>query len=255
MKLTSRLISGAGNSFHVLADRPELSLEEKKHFARSICKSEPADGLIFLKNKSANLYQWDFFNNDGSDAEMCGNASRCVGYYIKHELNPPDNIWKLETQAGAVEIKSLGNKLFQITMTPLILLKSSHGFFCNTGVPHLVVEVTSPSYYSKYKDKAQALRWHKDFQPAGTNVTLVSWAARPEILQAVTFERGVENYTEACGTGAMAAAFYNFKKNALAHSQVEMPGGTLIMDLNNLDKPLMTGPAVPLGKYKYEFEI
>ncbi len=257
MKITTSLFSGAGNTFHIIeGDQLTISTENKKMLAKSICVTNPADGLIFLKKDShTNYFQWDFYNNAGSDAEMCGNATRCVGNYIKNNLLDLNSSWTLQTKAGLIQIKALGRESFQITMTALEQFHSVHGFYCNTGVPHLVIPIETFDNYQSLALPARALRFHHDFASAGTNVTYIQRQKNVQNLKAVSYERGVENFTRACGTGAMAAAFYNYKNFNVTETIVEMPGGTLIMDLKDLKHPLMTGPAILIGNYQYEFKI
>lgn len=255
MKIDTALLSGAGNTFYIINDQDEsksLDNRLKKEFTKRICKTNPADGVIFLKANASNTYQWDFFNNDGSDAEMCGNATRCVGYYIKNILGDTRSEWFLNTAAGLIHIQALPNDLFEVKMTSIALLESKHGFYCNTGVPHLVLELKNFDDYQGKKEEARILRSHVDFSPAGTNVTYVTLSKQVNKIKAVSFERGVEDFTEACGTGAMAAAVYNLKKQNCVKTEVEMPGGMLMMDVSNLDKPVMIGSAKLLGKFTYE---
>ena len=213
MKITATLLSGAGNTFHILQEtNSDLTIANKKNIAKKICSLKQADGFIFLKNTNKeNQFKWDFYNNDGSDAEMCGNATRCVGHYIKNEIKSNQKLWVLETKAGRIQIEPLLNDQYQITMTPLLLLHSSHGFFCNTGVPHLVLVTNQFENYKALKNEARQLRTHPDFLAAGTNVTYIQTSNDLSLLKSVSYERGVEDFTEACGTGAVAAAFYNFK--------------------------------------------
>ncbi len=257
MKISTVLLSGAGNTFHLIgADYRHLPAADKKKLAQVICSKNQADGLIFLRKSFADEnYEWDFYNNDGSDAEMCGNATRCVGHFIKNELKDSAIAWWLQTKAGRILIKARTDSNYEITMTPLVSLTSRHGFYCNTGVPHLVLPIDNFDDFQSLKQEARALRNHSDFAPAGTNVTYVKSLDTVKNLKAVTYERGVEDFTQACGTGAVAAAFYNLKLNAVAESSVEMPGGSLIMNLHNLEKPLMTGPAKQVGKFEYDVTV
>ncbi|MBC7741218.1 MAG: diaminopimelate epimerase [Bdellovibrionaceae bacterium] len=255
MKISTQLISGAGNTFHITwaNQNPEiekLSAEQKKKIAADICDRNKADGFIFLKKEST--YSWWFYNNDGSDAEMCGNATRCVGYFIKNIIGEDGPTWNLLTTAGPIKIEALNSESYKISMTPIETLNSSHGAFYDTGVPHLIQELERFGDYLQKKSEAATLRFHKDFQPRGTNVTYVQLENEANRLKAVSYERGVENFTDACGTGAMAAAMYNLIKRGSQQTQVEMPGGTLMMDLSDLKNPQMTGPAVLLGTFEYE---
>lgn len=258
MIIRTHLISGAGNTFHIAFDSPDCN---KREVAQNICQATRADGFIFLQQTEAQ-YKWFFFNNDGSDAEMCGNATRCVGFYIKNILKSGKNNWNLLTIAGPIKIEAISAEEFKIIMTPAQELKSSLGFYCDTGVPHLVIEAPSKALDfsgNKYKSlwlDAKKLRQHAEFSPRGTNVTYVSFEkdtdGKQNWVKAVSYERGVENFTEACGTGAMAAALFNLTKRGANPTWVEMPGGILMMDLSDLNKPTMTGPAVLMGSYEYE---
>jgi diaminopimelate epimerase len=260
MNIKTQLISGAGNTFHITYDKDgaysseKWTVEKKKKVARLVCETNKADGFIFLEKQTSfeQTYKWHFYNNDGSDAEMCGNATRCVGFYIKNILKSEKADWVLETIAGPIKIQFIENEKYKITMTPPVILSSSFGFFCDTGVPHLVLEVAEIKTDVDTKIKSRNLRDHIEFHPRGTNVTYVAANGSINWLKAVSYERGVENFTEACGTGAMAAALYNLTKRGVKQTQVEMPGGSLIMDLTDLTKPTMTGPAVLLGSYEYD---
>ena len=259
MKIKTHLLSGAGNTFHILFVHQQLlgwykqlSLVDRQTIVRSVCEKYPADGFIFLHDQNIEgSFSWDFYNKDGSEAEMCGNASRCVGFYIHQILQKQSAFWLLNTKAGLLEI-AFEQDLYKVGMTPIQILQSKHGFFFDTGVPHLILEVTDFQNYHQYKEKSAHLRGHKDFLPKGTNVTLVQLGADINKLKAVSFERGVENFTEACGTGAAAAAMYNLMKRGSLKTQVEMPGGTLMMDLSDLRKPKMIGPAILKGTFEYE---
>ena len=255
MKIKTHLISGAGNTFHIANQSQAAAWPKvlKKQFANKVCSATPADGFIFLKNDK--VLSWDFFNNDGSDAEMCGNATRCVGLYLSEILREQKSKWALQTAAGVIEIEKIAIDQFKIIMTEIQIFESSKGFFCDTGVPHLIQEIAQFQDYRQLKSDAAFLRNNSEFQPHGTNVTYVELLPNKNQLRAVSYERGVEDFTEACGTGAMAAAAYNLMKRGSAQTQVEMPGGTLMMDLTDMKRPIMIGPAKLIGTYEYENPI
>jgi diaminopimelate epimerase len=95
-----------------------------------------------------------------------------------------------------------------------------------------------------------------DFQPKGTNVTLlknkIDSAAEAD---AVTFERGVEDFTLGCGTGAVAAAFYLAEKYSFYKSSINMPGGSLFVDVSDKSKPKMIGQAQLIEEFEYEYVV
>lgn len=255
MKITTHLISGAGNTFHIANENVGLdwSAAEKKKFAQAVCLAAPADGFIFLRKSP--MLSWSFYNNDGSDAEMCGNATRCVGLYLSEILHEPQNSWSLLTTAGPIHIEKQRDGEYKVVMTPIRELHSSKGYFCDTGVPHLIQEIKDIQSYPQHKKEAQSLRFDSEFQPKGTNVTYVQLLEDLNQVKAISYERGVEDFTEACGTGAMAAAAFNFKMRGAVETEVAMPGGILKMSLADLNQPVMIGPATLLGKYEYEDSI
>lgn len=245
-------LSGAGNTFSVTWDTEEaLTIADRPKFVREVCKATKTDGFIFLSwlNEGQQHLKWDFYNNDGSMAEMCGNATRCVAYYAKNILNIQSDHLKIQTIAGPILIKILEKELFEVKMTAVQKFYHQKYFCCDTGVPHIVFEISDFSEYKKHLLSCRELRFHPDFQPRGTNVTLVQLDVATNKLKAVSYERGVEDFTEACGTGAMAAAFYNLNKRKINETFVEMPGGLLKMNLADLQNPLMTGTAIQLGDH------
>lgn len=239
-------VSGAGNSFFVM-DFPEKGTtetefrEKLRGFARHICSSFPGvntDGVVFLKPG----YEWVFFNSDGSDAEMCGNAARCVAAYIeqikKQNLAHAVN---LKTAAGNVSLSKQSEGLYRVLMPDTKIqgwkdFEGSKVFCVDTGVPHVVFEKKAD------QNLAQRARWEKSLDPRGSNVTFLE-VVGPNKTKAITYERGVENYTLACGTGAVAAASY-LKEKSPSQSRffIQMPGGELEVVFDK-DKSYLIGPA------------
>lgn len=245
-------LSGTGNTFSVTWESPETkSLTDRPRFVRNVCEVTKTDGFIFLSwlDEKQRHLQWDFYNNDGSIAEMCGNATRCVAFYAKNVAHVEGNHLKLQTIAGVIDIKILDKELFEVKMTAIQRFSHPKYFWCDTGVPHIVIEIPDYPKYRDLKSYSRELRFHEDFKPRGTNVTLVQLDTAAHKMKAVSYERGVEDFTEACGTGAMAAAYYNLNKRGQTETLVEMPGGLLKMNLSDLQNPLMTGSAIQLGEY------
>ena len=251
-----KVISGAGNTFGVILENEStLQISNRPEWVIKICSQINVDGFIFIQKISNDHFGWDFYNNDGSIAEMCGNATRCVGYYIQHFLNNFTNHFiQLQTIAGPIQVKSLGSDIFQVRMTPILEKIHTMYFWCDTGVPHIVIEIDKFEKYKELKQWAKQLRWDPSFLPTGTNVTLIHLGNEKDCLQAVSYERGVEDFTSACGTGAMAAAYYNYKKRNSLNSLVEMPGGILKMNLQDLNSPLMTGTAELIHELELKIE-
>jgi|SRR6185312_4517128 len=257
-------VSGAENTFFIanLFD-PAISekfsgwsLEKKSEFSKKICTGYfgfQTDGVLFLRPEKNYDFAWDFYNADGSSAEMCGNAARCATVYFYEFIKDKKKI-KFQTLAGDIAGEHLSNTRAQVEMTeitdvqPHLLLDGQDGFFVNTGVPHYVLACPPQ------KELAQKLRFHPHFGKAGSNITFIEIISERE-AKAVTFERGVEDFTQACGTGAVATACFleslsKTKNHPHDIFRIQMPGGLLEVKNPKLhEKPLLAGPV------KIEFQI
>lgn len=218
-------VSGAGNSFFITDNltQKKLSKDKRSELAKKLCLSYPnakTDGLIVLDKHSALDFEWDFYNNDGSIAEMCGNAARCVSLYFQKYVKEKKHLSFL-TIAGKIESEILSPSRVKVVMPQLSAQGKIKGhFYINSGVPHIVVEAQA--------DRELAKNLRPFPLPRGSNITFVDGET------AVTYERGVEDYTLACGTGAVAAAAYRFYKTGAKRSVVRMPGGELEVVIHDL---------------------
>lgn len=209
-------MSGTGNDFIIIDHRnPFLEMEEAARFAKHVCRrrvSVGADGLFLIEESEQADFKWQFFNSDGSVAEMCGNGARCVARYAYMFGIAPANM-RFETLAGIIEAR-VSDINVTIRMTAPHSLQMDHELklardktisvhTLDTGVPHVVYLVDDADAMD-VQELGSIIRYHKDFQPAGTNVNFV--ALQDTRLKVRTYERGVENETLACGTGAVASA-------------------------------------------------
>lgn len=209
-------MSGAGNDFVIIDHRrPLIEPGQMPDFARLVCRRKfgvGADGLFFIENSSQADFKWRFFNADGSEAEMCGNGARCVARFAyMHGIAPAR--MRFSTLAGIIEA---GVEETQVTihLTPPSGLTLDQKVqvgnqdytvhLLNTGVPHAVVFVDDLAH-TDVRGLGYALRHHADFGPAGLNVNFVT-LTEDGGLRIRTYERGVEDETFACGTGAVASA-------------------------------------------------
>lgn len=244
-------VDGAGNIFLCVDASPSSSFsswEKTSHLSRPelakrLCRFErlAADGLIFFHvGPTPQSLVWDFYNADGSGAEMCGNAARCAGLFAAEVFGLSGDSIQLLTGAGAVGLSALGHRSWAVTMPAIsasprrmsvkIEGQDWSGVFLNTGVPHFVIEDADLS-----PEECRKLRHHESFGAAGSNITLLRG------FKAKTYERGVEDFTAACGTGAVAAAWVRLqgKKESV---EIEMPGGKLNVNFHG-EAPVLAGPA------------
>ena len=221
-------MSGSGNDFVIIDNRvPVLDSKTKRDFASKVCtpkSSVGADGVIFIEKSDVADFKWDFYNNDGSSAEMCGNGGRCVARYAYENKIAPANL-SFETTAGIITAEVNGATV-KVKLTPPVDFKQGidvdlNGVSykvdsINTGVPHAIVYVDDLEAVD-IQAVGSGIRYHPKFAPAGTNVDWVQ-KKNGNSLSIRTYERGIEAETLACGTGAVASALL-----ASYRKQVEPP--------------------------------
>lgn len=207
---------GGGNDF-VLVDHRQQQIPEaeQKRFAQRVCAPKVgvgADGLILIESSERADFRWRFYNADGSEAEMCGNGARCAARFaVLHGLAGPRLTF--ETLAGLIEAEVINRQVrvalagvegLQLNLAIPLESGSVTGHFLKVGVPHVVVPVDNLEEVPT-RLWGREIRFHRMFQPAGTNVDFVKAQDR-HTLEIRTYERGVEDETLACGTGAVASA-------------------------------------------------
>lgn len=238
-RLSFYKMSGSGNDFIIIDNRFGL-IGEGAELARRLCPrkvSVGADGLILIEpsHLSGTDFKWRFYNADGSEAEMCGNGGRCAARFAYvHKIAGPQMVF--ETLAGLIRAEVTDHRV-KLEMGPPralrtdIKLLTNQGeyvvHFINTGVPHAVHFVSELDKIN-VTDLGRSIRFHTEFQPAGTNVNFVQVLDRQDIAIR-TYERGVEDETLACGTGSVAAALMAFLKHGVVSPvRVQTRGGEIL---------------------------
>ncbi len=235
MKIKFTKMQGAGNDFILIDDRSCHFPEQDTTLIQRISARGTGigcEGLILVRladTFSGCDYRMVFFNPDGSRAEMCGNASRCVALFAyEHGIGGLHQ--KIDTDAGIItaEIKTYeeGVGRVVIQMVPLqdrrtdvaINLSGGRTVSCchvNSGVPHAVVIVDDIASVDVAGD-GRALRFADAFAPAGANIDFVQIVRKDGPSRIRTYERGVEAESGACGTGAVATAVALVEQAGLA---------------------------------------
>ncbi|NOQ32371.1 MAG: diaminopimelate epimerase [Helicobacteraceae bacterium] len=209
--------SANGNDFVIFHT---FNKKDNTKLAKELCDRQNgvgADGLIVLTPHSEYDFEWDFYNNDGSSAEMCGNGSRaCAHYAFTNNLAPS----KMSFLTIAGEIKaSVDGNMVESELTPPKILDRNITFnnkcwwLIDTGVPHLITFDADIENFDI--EEARELR-----NKYNANVNIAHVKNESEILVR-TYERGVENETLACGTG-MASAFYRANQEKLVGSSAKL---------------------------------
>jgi len=217
----------SGNDFIIL--NYQLPITNYQLLAKKICDRKygiGADGLLILEKSKIADIKMRIFNPDGSEAEMCGNGARCVALYLNSILNTQYSILKIETKAGIIEtqVKNYGVKIkltspkdIRLNIPIMINRRILRVNFINTGVPHTVVFVEGLDKIDVV-NLARLIRYHRRFSPQGTNVDFVE-IKDDKSIKIRTYERGVEDETFACGTGAVASAIISNIKYQISNTK------------------------------------
>lgn len=253
-------MSGTGNDFLVIDHRRRfIPVEQQPEFTRKVCRrmfSAGADGVILIEDSESADFRWQFYNSDGSVAEMCGNGARCAARYA-YRNGIAGRQMRFETVAGTIEAEICADEEVRLRMTDPFGLEVDFSLFIggrersasflNTGVPHAVILLDEDN--APVREWGREVRFHPKFEPDGSNANFVTMIGDNEIL-ARTYERGVEDETRACGTGAVASAIIAaIKKQCLSPVKVQTSGGerlTIEFDLtgdNRIENVYLTGPA------------
>jgi len=253
-------MSGTGNDFIVIDHRRTLIPEtDQAEFVRRVCRrmfSIGADGVILIENSETADFSWRFYNGDGSVAEMCGNGARCAARFA-YARGIAGKTMKFETLAGTIEAEILEDDDVSLLMTTPVDCKKGLSVelsgtareisFMNSGVPHAVLFMESDMDIP-VKEWGNSIRFHEMFQPAGTNVNFVQ--TLDDGIRVRTYERGVEDETMACGTGAVAAAIFAAERGVCSSPvRVTTSGGEhlkIVFDLQDTghaENVYLQGPA------------
>jgi len=252
-------MTGTGNDFIIIDHRePVIHPEAMSEFARLVCRrkfSVGADGLILIENSEEADFRWQFFNGDGSVAEMCGNGARCAARFAyMHGIAPAR--MRFETIAGIIEasvsdinvsVKMTSPKAFQMHHEVEVEGEKITLHSVDTGVPHAVIFVDEIDQVDVCA-MGSSIRHHQAFMPAGTNVNFIG--RHQDGFKVRTYERGVEDETLACGTGATACALMAaLLEEAGSPVDIITSGGdrlTILFDLHDgpaADNVFLKGPA------------
>ncbi len=232
-------MNGAGNDF-VLIDNRSARIRLTPEQIVRLCHRQRgigADGLFLLgPNRSGRAdWSWEFYNSDGSTAEMCGNGARCFARFVQSLTGATDRT-SFETGAGVIAATFHGASVTVDLTAPKDLrlheILTAAGakwtvHSLNTGVPHAVLFVPDADQ-AMVQQLGADIRHHPHFKPKGTNVNFVQ-VLGPGRIRVRTYERGVEGETLACGTGVAASALVASRIHQFtAPVQVQVQGGDIL---------------------------
>jgi len=265
MSLPFWKLQATGNDFVFLFEQKKFLAESEKRneFIEKACNRHfgvGADGVLFLDVEPARkVFEWRYFNRDGSETDLCGNAARAIAAWCFEVLPAvaPAEASHLQSSAKKNEIswwgglgqfrarRRLGRSGYEVTwplaqhrpleLPPALMEKVvelneralTGAYLWDVGVPHLVLLGLEEWPEDQRLIFAPALRAHPSLGNAGANVTWVELKTN----KTVTFERGLERETLACGSGALAAflSLEDRAKHPLEAETLRFPGGDLVV--------------------------
>lgn len=252
--------SATGNDFILIDNRNRQFTGTEAALFERLCARKTgigADGILLIETSTPRFsFRMRYFNRDGRESEMCGNGARAAAYHAaNHEIAGASMTFEVSGGAYQADVTAAFVRLVMPRPTglrldlsvwetafPALADRCQDGGFVNTGVPHYVL-FASKLGNIPVNQWGSALRRHVAFAPAGTNV---NFATRVDAttLRLRTYERGVEEETLACGTGAVATAVLAIARKIVDRFPVRLlvPGGELEVDIEqSTGHPILTG--------------
>jgi diaminopimelate epimerase len=255
MTVTFYKYQGTGNDF-IISDNRSLTFD--KTYCKNIAKlcdrrfGIGADGLILLEHHASADFKMVYFNADGNESSMCGNGGRCITAFAKF-LGIIENTATFEAIDGlhSAEIEQDIVKL-QMKDVAQVEIHKNH-IFLDTGSPHHVVLAEDLAHLD-IKNIGAKIRYGAPYNEAGTNVNFVKQIS-DNTFEVRTYERGVEDETLSCGTGATAVALAMHKQGKTAANAIilKTQGGNLkitfsVNSENEYTNIWLSGPATQVFK-------
>jgi len=218
---------GTGNDFVMIDNREAIFDNQNIKEIQAICDRRfgvGADGLILIENAKNSDFYVNYFNSDGSKS-FCGNGARCSVAFASF-LNIIENETTFEAIDGLHEAKIIEGSIHLKMGAVESIEQLDQAVFIDTGSPHYIKFVENISDWN-IVDFGKEIRYSEKYKEEGTNVNLVQEKEGKLLLQ--TYERGVENETFSCGTGATAVALAYFAKEGIDEGKVaiQVKGGML----------------------------
>lgn len=232
--------NATGNDFVVIDNRDFTFRAEDKSLWARLCALKTgigADGVLLLETSDKADFKMRYINADGGEVEMCGNGARAITAFAHDILENKRSVYKFETMNGIYECALDPVYGYRLKMTELYdvdkinlhdldsKMQAKRSLYMNTGVPHAVFEIEKILDYPVFNN-GKEIRYDGRF-PKGSNANFFE-VLSPKHIRIRTYERGVENETLSCGTGATATAlaaakFYGWEEEVV----LETLGGRL----------------------------
>lgn len=262
MQITFNKYEGTGNDFIMIDNRQNTFPKSNLKLIEKLCDRRfgiGADGLILLENDLETNFKMVYYNSDGNESSMCGNGGRCLVAFAK-SLNVIQNEATFIASDGLHHATILENGYVSLQMKDVDEVKIEDNYvFLNTGSPHHVIIVEDIENLD-VKNNGAKIRYSDLYGKAGSNVNFVKQLTENHFAIR-TYERGVEDETLSCGTGATAVAI---AMNAIGKTnsnaiKLDVEGGQLEVSFDKVDdrysNVLLKGPATFVFKGEIDFRF
>lgn len=258
MNIIFQKYQGAGNDFIMIDNRDKSIFINQAKIAK-LCHRNygvGADGLIMIEKDESVDFSMRYYNADGKLGSMCGNGARCaVAYSRALGFLPSQGLFK--AYDGIHSFRIYSHDQISISMMNVNnVFQTKSGLEINTGSPHLIL--FKPKVLSmNVKVEGAKIRNNAKYREDGINVNFVEHTSNYLLIR--TFERGVENETHACGSGATAAAIAAFESGIIDSNKIEVKalGGLLKVSFDKKGQVykniFLTGPA--MFSFKGEIDV
>ncbi len=256
MKLTFYKYQGAGNDFVMIDNRTNSISLTKSQVAR-LCDRRfgvGADGLILLETSSVSDFKMTYFNADGLLGSMCGNGGRCVVAFA-NRLSVFTESCTFEAFDGSHKASLLVDDTISLEMSKVSAIsKIENDWLLDTGSPHLVRFVSDLNSID-IKAEGAKIRYSEPYSTNGVNVNFVQFTDNGLVIR--TYERGVEDETLACGTGATASAIAAFEAGLTNEKTIKLValGGDLEVRFSKVENIYIHIQLIGAAEFVFKGEI
>ncbi len=250
MELTFYKYEGTGNDFVMVDNRAQFFPKDNIALVRHLCDRRfgiGGDGLILLENDTETDFRMVYYNSDGNPSSMCGNGGRCLVAFAK-------SLGVISDQASFIAVDGLhratiaADGIVSLEMSEVDEVKIYPEYvFLDTGSPHHV-QMEVDLFHLDVKAIGSAIRYSDLYGKVGSNINFVKQIST-DTFAIRTYERGVEDETLSCGTGAtaVAIAMHATGKTSNDHLHINVEGGKLQVSFEKQEskytKVMLIGPA------------
>ena len=236
MKIEFSKYHGTGNDFIILDNRKGVYNNLSVKQVNFLCDRRfgiGADGLMMLEDADGFDFKMRYYNSDGKEGSMCGNGGRCLVQFAK-DAGIEKSSYHFIAMDGPHDAIIQDNGLIKLKMQDVSGVKERGNHkIVNTGSPHYIQYVENVTDVDVF-NVGRSIRYNETFKSNGINVNFVE--KTNDGINLRTYERGVEDETLSCGTGATAAALASSDKNGHQTMNVKVQGGSLQIEFDRVSE-------------------